>query len=79
MIGVEFVIDHLTREPAHDMRDRILDNAFKRGLLTLGCGISTIHISPPLSITRSEVTEGLEILEEAITLAEKDHSIAHAS
>ena len=79
MIGVEFVMDKATREPAHDLRDRVVENAFQRGLLTLGCGRSTIRVSPPLSITRSEMDEGLEIFEEAITLAEQEYSIANAA
>ena len=79
MIGVEFVMDKLTREPAHDLRDLVVDNAFRRGLLTLGCGRSTIRFSPPLSISRSEVDDGMEIFEEAITLAEKDYSIVNAA
>ena len=79
MIGVEFVMDKQTREPAHDLRERVVDYAFRRGLLTLGCGKSTIRFSPPLSITRSEVDEGMEIFDEAIGLAERDYSIANAS
>ena len=79
MIGVEFVMDKLTREPAHDLREKVVDYAFRRGLLTLGCGSSTIRISPPLSLTRSEVDEGMEIFEEAIALAEKDYSIVNAA
>ena len=79
MIGVEFVMDKQTREPAHDLRERVVDYAFRRGLLTLGCGKSTIRFSPPLSITRCEVDEGMEIFDEAIGLAERDYSIANAS
>jgi 4-aminobutyrate aminotransferase len=72
MIGVDFVKDRETHAPAHDLRDRVVDLAFERGLLTLGCGRSVIRISPPLSISRAEVDEGLEIFEEAVTLAEKE-------
>ena len=79
MIGVELVMDKQTREPAHDLRERVVDYAFRRGLLTLGCGKSTIRFSPPLSITRCEVDEGMEIFDEAIGLAERDYSIANAS
>jgi 4-aminobutyrate aminotransferase len=70
MIGVEFVQNRETKQPADALRDRIVDLAFERGLLTLGCGKSTIRISPPLCITREEAYEGINILEEAITLAE---------
>ena len=70
MIGVEFVKDALTKEPDSKLRDRIEELAFERGLLTLGCGRSTIRICPALNITQAEAEEGLEIFEEAITLAE---------
>jgi 4-aminobutyrate aminotransferase len=71
MIGVEFVKDRTTKEPASHLRDKIVDLAFEHGLLTLGCGRSTIRIAPPLCITCAEVEEGLQILENAISLAEK--------
>ncbi len=73
MIGVEFVKDRETKKPAIKLRDDIVNLAFERGLLTLGCGHSTIRISPPLSTTRSEVDDALKIFEEAIALAEKKH------
>lgn len=71
MIGVEFVMDKVSKEPAPALRDKIEHLAFERGLLTLGCGKSTIRVSPPLSLTKAEAEEGLEILEEAISLAEE--------
>jgi 4-aminobutyrate aminotransferase len=70
MIGVEFVKDRTTKDPDEKLRDKIVDNAFLRGLLTLGCGKSTIRIAPPLSVTRSEVDQAMEIFEESITLSE---------
>ncbi len=72
MIGVEFVMDRKTKEPAHDLRDRVVEHAFQRGLLSLGCGRNTIRISPSLNITRGEIDEGLEVFEESIRLAEKE-------
>jgi len=71
MIGVEFVKDRETKEADLRLRDKVVDLAFERGLLTLGCGKSTIRISPPLGVTRQEMDEGLAIFEEAITLAER--------
>jgi 4-aminobutyrate aminotransferase len=70
MIGVEFVKDFEKREPAVALRDKIVELCFERGLLTLGCGKSVIRISPPLSINRVEMEEGLGNLDEAITKAE---------
>ncbi|MGC8855578.1 MAG: acetyl ornithine aminotransferase family protein [Anaerolineae bacterium] len=72
MIGVEFVLDRQTKEPAKDLTERIVGLAFERGLLMLSCGKSVIRIAPPLCITKGEVDEGLKIFEEAITLAEKE-------
>lgn len=71
MIGVDFVEDKDTRAHAHDLREYVVENAFKRGLLTLGCGESTVRISPPLTISRGLVDEGLTILEASIHEAEE--------
>jgi 4-aminobutyrate aminotransferase len=71
MIGVEFVKDRLTKEPDEKLRDRIVENAFMRGLLMLGCGKSTIRIAPPLSVSRSEVDEAMMIFEDSISVAER--------
>ncbi len=71
MIGIEFVNNRETREPGEKLRDKVVDLAFERGLLTLGCGTSTIRVSPPLCITAEEIDEGLAIFEEAVGLAEK--------
>jgi 4-aminobutyrate aminotransferase len=79
MIGVEFVKNKQSKEPAHDMSERIVQRAFERGLITLGCGKSTIRISPSLSITKSEIDDGLEIFEESISLAEKEFQITHVA
>jgi 4-aminobutyrate aminotransferase len=71
MIGVEFVTDKNTKEPNEEIREMIEQRAFEHGLLSLGCGKSSIRLAPPLCITKKEVDEGLEILEEAITTSEK--------
>ena len=70
MIGIEFVKDPATHQADPRLRDAVVDLAFERGLLLLGCGKSVIRISPPLCITKSQVDEGLVILEEAIRMAE---------
>jgi 4-aminobutyrate aminotransferase len=72
MLGVEFIKDRETKELYPDFRNRVVDLAFERGLLTLGCGKNTIRISPALLITKSEIDEGLEIFEEAISVAEEE-------
>jgi 4-aminobutyrate aminotransferase len=72
MIGIEFVMNQVSKVPAVKLRDRIEHLAFERGLLTLGCGRSVLRISPALCITETEAENGLQILEEAITIAESE-------
>jgi 4-aminobutyrate aminotransferase len=72
MIGVEFIKDHESLEPARELTDRLVDLAYERGLLTLSCGQSVLRIAPPLAITKSEMDEGLQIFEDALTSAEKE-------
>jgi 4-aminobutyrate aminotransferase len=79
MIGVEFVKDQESRSPDDDLRDRIIQLAFQNGLLLLGCGKSTIRISPALCINQEEIDQGLKIFEEVITQAEQRSKIVHAA
>ena len=46
--------DQDTKEPAHQVRDRLEDMAFERGLLILGCGHNSIRLCPPLIVTRDQ-------------------------
>ncbi len=72
MIGVEFVKDRQTCYPSEKLRDLVVDEAFARGLLLLGCGKSTIRITPPLSVSRAEIDEALEIFEDALAICENE-------
>ena len=69
MIGVEIVEDKQSRKQGGALRDRIVDLAFERGLLLLGCGENTIRLCPPLIVTQQETDVALDILEECIVLA----------
>ncbi len=72
MIGVEFVTDRETKEPAIELTDRIVELGYQRGLLMLSCGKSVIRIAPPLSMSKSEMDEGLRLFEDALTAAEQE-------
>jgi 4-aminobutyrate aminotransferase len=67
MIGVEFVEDRTSRKPAPELRDRVENACFERGLILLGAGFNTIRWSPPLIITRENIDVALEIFDEAIS------------
>jgi len=70
MIGVEFVKDRSSKVPAPHLREAVVANAFRHGLVLLGAGDSAVRLSPPLNITRQLMDEGLQALEVAITEAE---------
>jgi 4-aminobutyrate aminotransferase len=78
MIGIELVKDKATREPAVALRNRVETLAFERGLMVLGCGETSLRLSPPLIVNEHEATVALDILEEALTLVEKEHAQAGA-
>jgi 4-aminobutyrate aminotransferase len=71
MLGVELVKDLTTRIPAPQQRDQIITQAFKRGLLLLGCGESSIRFSPPLIVTKQNVDVAVDILEECFEFVSK--------
>jgi 4-aminobutyrate aminotransferase len=71
MIGVELVKNKETKERASEERDRVVELAFERGILLLGCGPNTVRISPPLITTKDQADVAMDVLEECIELAAK--------
>ena len=71
MIGVEIVKDQKTKEYGAELRDKIVELAFERGILFLGCGPSTVRIAPPLVVTKDEADAAIDGLEESIEIAAK--------
>jgi len=70
MLAVEMVKDKKTKEYAAAERDRIVQAAFERGILFLGCGPSTIRIAPALIVTKAEADAALDVLDESISAVE---------
>jgi len=66
MIGVEFVKDTETKEPAPQETLDIVHKCFRRGLAIITAGKSTMRIAPPLIISRETIDLGLEIFEGAV-------------
>jgi 4-aminobutyrate aminotransferase len=71
MIGIEMVRDRSTREKAPELRDRVVQMAFERGLLVLGAGDNSVRLCPPLVVTREQCAFALETLEECLAAAAK--------
>jgi 4-aminobutyrate aminotransferase len=72
MIGVEFVKDPETKEPAVKEVHEIAQQAFRRGLLLLPCGDSVIRFCPPLVVNAREVDIGVEIFADVIRSVSKE-------
>jgi 4-aminobutyrate aminotransferase len=72
MIGIELVLDRHSRKPATEFANRLIETAFRNGLLLLTCGVSTLRLMPPLMIDRAIADEALQLLEASIaqTLSE---------
>ncbi len=66
MIGVELV--NRDGSPAAAAFERLLDECLQRGLIIINCGPdrNIVRFIPPISITEAELTEALDILEEAL-------------
>jgi 4-aminobutyrate aminotransferase len=58
MLGIEFVRDTMSRE--------LVQRAFRRGLLLLSAGKSTVRLAPPLVIDDYDVETALGIIDEVV-------------
>jgi 4-aminobutyrate aminotransferase len=66
MIGIEIVRDRETMQPWADLRDKVVLECFKRGLILQGAGESAIRFSPPLIIDREQADFAIDTVEAAI-------------
>jgi 4-aminobutyrate aminotransferase len=66
MIGIELVRDQVTKERAGDLRDRLVQMCFERGLLVLGAGPNTIRLCPPLVINTDQADFAAQTIEECV-------------
>jgi 4-aminobutyrate aminotransferase/(S)-3-amino-2-methylpropionate transaminase len=71
MIGLEFVRDPATREPAPEIASRVADHALRHGLVLLKAGLANnvIRNLAPLVIDDAQLAEALDVLEAAIVHA----------
>jgi 4-aminobutyrate aminotransferase len=70
MIGIEFVRDGEGKERAPELRDRVVDMAFQRGLLVLGAGPNSIRLSPPLIVSEDQSHFAVDTLESCLAAME---------
>jgi 4-aminobutyrate aminotransferase len=71
MIGIEFVRDQKTKERAPDLRERVIQAAFHKGLLLLGAGENSLRLAPPLVIDEEQSDFAIRTLDACITEVER--------
>lgn len=68
LVGGLQTVKHGRKEPDHDLAHAIIERCFHKGLLffaPVGAWGQTVKISPPLTIPRDALEEGLAVLSEA--------------
>jgi len=66
MIGIELVLDPVTKAPAKKLCDELITAAFHQGLILLSCGASTVRLMPPLLITEADADEAVFLFEQSL-------------
>ncbi len=66
MVAVEFVKDREKKTPDGNLRNEIIQKAFHKGLLLLGCGENSIRFCPALTVTSTQIDVCLSIFDEAV-------------
>jgi 4-aminobutyrate aminotransferase / (S)-3-amino-2-methylpropionate transaminase / 5-aminovalerate transaminase len=69
MLAIELVRDPITKEPAPELAEAVIDEALQRGLLLLKAGVdgNCIRVLCPLTTSDAELDDGLRAWEEALT------------
>lgn len=70
MAAIELVKDPQTKEPLKEAVPEIIQESFKRGLLTMGAGIygNVIRFLPPTVMTDEQLEKGLDIFAEVLAV-----------
>jgi 4-aminobutyrate aminotransferase len=66
MMAVDLVKDREAQILDPALRDEVVQLAFHKGLLLLGCGESAIRFCPPLCVSAAQVETALRILGEVL-------------
>ena len=68
MLAIELVRDPMTKEPAPELAERVIDEALQRGLLLLKAGVdgNCIRVLCPLTTSDAELDDGLRAWEDAL-------------
>ena len=74
MIGVEFVEDKDSKKAGVEQAKEVMVRCWRRGVAIVTCGVSTLRLVPPLTITRELVDSSLEIIGDVIKEVDEESS-----
>lgn len=69
MICADFVEDRKTKAYASKLRNTIVEEAYKLGLMLLPCGPSGIRFIPPLTVSAEQVQGAMDVFAESVKTA----------
>ena len=64
MRAIEFIRPNGDGDPA--LRDKVEEECWKRGLLVLGCGKSSLRFIPPLNTSEAQIDGAMKVLQESL-------------
>lgn len=72
-LGLMIAFDLLDKDgvPSGDVRNRFVDEAFKHGVLILGCGPHSIRLAPALVINKEQIDGVVEVFDKVCNEMEK--------
>jgi 4-aminobutyrate aminotransferase len=76
LVGIEFVKNQRTKEPALDQTKKVINRSMKNGLMLQPPGgkfRNVIKMSPPLVITKEQIDKSLDILTESIRQVDAEY------
>jgi 4-aminobutyrate aminotransferase len=74
MIGVEFVKEKQSKTVGADQAREVMIRCWRRGVAIVTCGVSTLRLIPPLTITKELVDNSLEIIGDVIKEVDEESS-----
>jgi 4-aminobutyrate aminotransferase len=66
MVAMDLTAPGNPSMPDPALRDEVVQTAFRRGLLLLGCGEAAVRFCPPLCVTATQVKTALVLLDEVL-------------
>ncbi|MFZ5863279.1 MAG: acetyl ornithine aminotransferase family protein [Nitrospirota bacterium] len=77
MVGIEIVKDRASRTPSPEVRNRIIQRCFEKGLLLVGAGKHVVRFLPALVVTDQQIDQAVSLFTEAVV--EIDRELPHAA